>query len=355
MNCALLPMWPSASRIKTVKVTGGQRIDLLGVKKADLPAVWAQLNAAGLVSGAAYAKGLRTVKTCVGSEWCRFGTQDSTGLGVKLERFLCGSWTPAKVKLGVSGCPRNCAEATVQGHRHHLRRVRLRHPHRGRRRPARARDRSARPCRHRGRGHRIRAPRSRSSIASRRAYLEARLEVGREGRPRQGPRRDHGRSRRPQGAASNASRNRSTPCGKTRGPNAPPAASCTSSCRWPVLAPIHAGRCANERRHETRDKNSGSTSARCMRFPRAARARCRTPRREIAVFRTAGDEVVRAGEQVPAQGRVLWPTASCTAARSRARCTTGSSISRTARRPAPTRAARAAFRSRSRTAASIST
>jgi nitrite reductase (NADH) large subunit len=100
--------------IKTVKVTGGQRIDLLGFKKSDLPAAWAQLNAAGLMSGAAYAKGLRTVKTCVGSEWCRFGTQDSTGLGVKLERFLCGSWTPAKLKLGVSGCPRNCAEATVK-------------------------------------------------------------------------------------------------------------------------------------------------------------------------------------------------------------------------------------------------
>jgi nitrite reductase (NADH) large subunit len=101
-------------KIPTVKVTGGQRIDLLGVKKEDLPAVWAHLNAAGLVSGHAYAKGLRTVKTCVGKEWCRFGTQDSTGLGVKLERLLCGSWTPAKVKLAVSGCPRNCAEATVK-------------------------------------------------------------------------------------------------------------------------------------------------------------------------------------------------------------------------------------------------
>ena len=100
--------------IPTVKVTGGQRIDLLGVRKEDLPAVWARLNAAGLVSGHAYAKGLRTVKTCVGSEWCRFGTQDSTGRGVKLERFLWGSWTPAKVKLAVSGCPRNCAEATVK-------------------------------------------------------------------------------------------------------------------------------------------------------------------------------------------------------------------------------------------------
>ncbi len=100
--------------IPTVKVTGGQRIDLLGVKKDDLPAVWSDLNAAGMVSGHAYAKGLRTVKTCVGSEWCRFGTQDSTGLGVRLEKFMWGSWAPAKVKLGVSGCPRNCAEATCK-------------------------------------------------------------------------------------------------------------------------------------------------------------------------------------------------------------------------------------------------
>lgn len=100
--------------IPTVKVTGGQRIDLLGVKKEDLPGVWADLNAAGMVSGHAYAKGLRTVKTCVGTEWCRFGTQDSTGLGIRLEKFTWGSWTPHKVKLGVSGCPRNCAEATVK-------------------------------------------------------------------------------------------------------------------------------------------------------------------------------------------------------------------------------------------------
>ena len=100
--------------ILTIKVTGGQRIDLLGVRKEQLPAVWADLNAAGLVSGAAYGKALRTVKTCVGSDWCRFGTQDSTGLGIKLEKFLWGSWTPAKVKLAVSGCPRNCAEATCK-------------------------------------------------------------------------------------------------------------------------------------------------------------------------------------------------------------------------------------------------
>jgi len=100
--------------IPMVKVTGGQRIDLLGVKKQDLPAVWADLNKAGMVSGHAYGKSLRTVKTCVGSEWCRFGTQDSTGMGIKLEKMCWGSWTPHKFKIAVSGCPRNCAEATIK-------------------------------------------------------------------------------------------------------------------------------------------------------------------------------------------------------------------------------------------------
>ena len=100
--------------VPTVKVTGGQRIDLLGVKGEDLPAIWADLNAAGMVSGHAYSKGLRTVKTCVGTDHCRFGTQDSTGLGIKLEKTLWGSWTPHKLKLAVSGCPRNCAEATCK-------------------------------------------------------------------------------------------------------------------------------------------------------------------------------------------------------------------------------------------------
>ncbi|QCB57135.1 NAD(P)/FAD-dependent oxidoreductase [Sphingopyxis sp. PAMC25046] len=97
-----------------VKVTGGQRLDIFGIKKEDLPAVWADLNAAGMVSGHAYGKSLRTVKTCVGSEWCRFGTQDSTGLGVKVERMSWGSWMPHKFKIAVSGCPRNCAEATIK-------------------------------------------------------------------------------------------------------------------------------------------------------------------------------------------------------------------------------------------------
>ncbi|CAH1659349.1 nitrite reductase large subunit NirB [Chelatococcus asaccharovorans] len=100
--------------IPAVKVTGGQRIDMLGIRKEDLPAVWADLGSAGFVSGHAYAKGLRTVKTCVGSDWCRFGTQDSTGLGIRIEKFMWGSWTPAKVKMAVSGCPRNCAEATCK-------------------------------------------------------------------------------------------------------------------------------------------------------------------------------------------------------------------------------------------------
>jgi len=97
-----------------VKVTGGQRLDIFGIKKEDLPAVWADLNAAGMVSGHAYGKALRTVKTCVGSEWCRFGTQDSTGLGIKIERMTWGSWMPHKFKIAVSGCPRNCAEATIK-------------------------------------------------------------------------------------------------------------------------------------------------------------------------------------------------------------------------------------------------
>ncbi len=100
--------------VPTVKVTGGQRIDLLGVQSEDLPHIWADLNAAGMVSGHAYSKGLRTVKTCVGTDHCRFGTQDSTGLGIKLEKTLWGSWTPHKLKLAVSGCPRNCAEATCK-------------------------------------------------------------------------------------------------------------------------------------------------------------------------------------------------------------------------------------------------
>ena len=98
-------------QIPTVKVTGGQRIDLLGVKKEDLVNVWKDI---GMPSGHAYAKALRTVKTCVGSEWCRFGTQDSTKMGKDLERALWRMQAPHKVKLAVSGCPRNCAESGIK-------------------------------------------------------------------------------------------------------------------------------------------------------------------------------------------------------------------------------------------------
>ena len=97
--------------IPTVKVTGGQRIDLLGVKKADLPKVWADL---AMPSGHAYAKALRTVKTCVGSEWCRFGVQDSTQMGIDLEQAFWKMYAPHKVKMAVSGCPRNCAESGIK-------------------------------------------------------------------------------------------------------------------------------------------------------------------------------------------------------------------------------------------------
>jgi nitrite reductase (NADH) large subunit len=97
--------------IPTVKVTGAQRIDLLGVRKEDLPAVWRDLD---MPSGHAYAKALRTVKTCVGSEWCRFGVQDSTRMGQELERALWRMYAPHKVKLAVSGCPRNCAESGIK-------------------------------------------------------------------------------------------------------------------------------------------------------------------------------------------------------------------------------------------------
>lgn len=100
--------------VPEMKVTGGQRIDLFGVKKEDLPPMWKDLSDAGFVSGHAYGKAMRTVKTCAGDTWCRFGTQNSTGLGVQLEELTWGSWMPHKFKLAVSGCPRNCAEATIK-------------------------------------------------------------------------------------------------------------------------------------------------------------------------------------------------------------------------------------------------
>jgi nitrite reductase (NADH) large subunit len=100
--------------VPTVKVTGGQRIDLLGIAKENLPGIWADLNAAGMVSGHAYGKSIRTVKTCVGAEHCRFGTQHSMDTGIQLEKMLFDMYAPHKVKLAVSGCPRNCAESGIK-------------------------------------------------------------------------------------------------------------------------------------------------------------------------------------------------------------------------------------------------
>jgi nitrite reductase (NADH) large subunit len=97
--------------VPMVKVTGGQRIDLLGVKKEDLVDMWADLD---MPSGYAYSKGIRTVKTCVGSEFCRFGTQNSTQLGIDIEKAFDHMWAPHKVKFAVSGCPRNCAESGIK-------------------------------------------------------------------------------------------------------------------------------------------------------------------------------------------------------------------------------------------------
>jgi nitrite reductase (NADH) large subunit len=94
--------------VPLIKLTGGQRIDLLGVRKEDLPAVWSDLD---MPSGYAYGKSFRTVKTCVGSDFCRYGVGDSTALGIAIEERYQGLASPAKMKLAVTGCPRNCAEA----------------------------------------------------------------------------------------------------------------------------------------------------------------------------------------------------------------------------------------------------
>jgi nitrite reductase (NADH) large subunit len=94
-----------------VKITGGQRIDLLGVKKEDLPAMWQDLD---MPSGHAYGKTFRTCKTCVGTDFCRYGLGDSTALGIKIENRFQGLEAPAKLKLATAGCPRNCSEALVK-------------------------------------------------------------------------------------------------------------------------------------------------------------------------------------------------------------------------------------------------
>ena len=93
------------------KITGGQRVDMFGARVEQLPAIWEELIAAGFESGHAYGKSLRTVKSCVGSTWCRYGVDDSVGLAIELENRYKGLRTPHKIKFGVSGCTRECAEA----------------------------------------------------------------------------------------------------------------------------------------------------------------------------------------------------------------------------------------------------
>ena len=96
---------------RMIKITGSQRLDILGVKEEDLPNAWEDL---GMLSGFAYGKAFRQVKTCVGTEFCRFGVGDSTSLGIELEEAFENLYTPGKVKMAASGCPRNCAESTVK-------------------------------------------------------------------------------------------------------------------------------------------------------------------------------------------------------------------------------------------------
>jgi len=93
------------------KITGGQRIDLFGARVEQLPLIWKRLVDAGMESGHAYGKSLRTVKSCVGSTWCRYGVQDSVAMAVALELRYRGLRSPHKIKMGVSGCQRECAEA----------------------------------------------------------------------------------------------------------------------------------------------------------------------------------------------------------------------------------------------------
>jgi len=93
------------------KITGGQRVDLFGARVDQLPAIWEELIAAGFESGHAYGKSLRTVKSCVGSTWCRYGVGDSVGFAIALENLYKGLRAPHKIKFGVSGCTRECAEA----------------------------------------------------------------------------------------------------------------------------------------------------------------------------------------------------------------------------------------------------
>ena len=312
------------------KCTGGQRIDMLGVKKEDLPAVWADLNKAGMVSGAAYAKGLRTVKTCVGTDWCRFGTQDSTGLGIKLEKFLWGSWTPAKVKLAVSGCPRNCAEATCKdigvicvdsGYDIHFA-------------GAAGLDIKGTEVL----GHVDTEDEAIEVIAALDAALSragplsrTHLQMGEARRSRHHPTADHADDRRSARRCTSASSiRRQFVADRIRGPSALPARMRTSSRRWPTL-PVRRPR--NDRRKAGWVDIGASATFRC-----AARASVKT-----AAAASPSSAPARAksspSRTVPAQGRAAEPGHRARQVRHVSAAQLGDQRSKTGRRRARTKGA----------------
>ena len=190
--------------IPTVKVTGGQRIDLLGVKKEDLPAVWADLNDAGMVSGHAYAKGLRTVKTCVGSEWCRFGTQDLDRPRHQDRKVHVGLVDAGQGEAGGVRLSAQLRRGDLQGCRRGLRRFRLRDPFRRRRRPSHQGNRV--PGQGRDRGGDARSDRRADAALSRAGLVSgAHVQMVRSRRSRRHPQAGGRRCRQPQGACSAAS------------------------------------------------------------------------------------------------------------------------------------------------------
>ena len=190
-------------QVPMVKITGSQRIDLLGVKKADLPKVWADL---GMPSGQAYTKGVRMVKTCVGTEFCRFGTQDSTAAGIEMERRFEQLFTPHKVKMATVGCPRNCAEATVKDIGLDRPGGRLAGGRRRRGRQVRAQGRSADDGRDHG-GRRSRRPSCSSRYYRENAnYLERTYDFVERLGHREGAQGDRLRARRRQGGPARSLR-----------------------------------------------------------------------------------------------------------------------------------------------------
>ena len=254
--------------VPTVKVTGGQRIDLLGVKKEQLPAIWADLNAAGLVSGHAYGKALRTVKTCVGSEWCRFGTQDFDRARRQAGKDVLGVVDAAQGQARGVGLSAQLRRGDDQGCRRGLRRCRLRHRGRRQWRDRGPRHRSSRAGRERGRGAGIcrRVP---AALPRGGALSRTHRAVGRAGRHRVCPPPDRRRMSTGGARCTGASCSRRALSRRTRGPSAPPAPPRTNTARWKRRSERDAGGHAGSRsavsttsRVAARGVSSGRTARR---------------------------------------------------------------------------------------------